>query len=130
MIHELKTDPEAFDAVAARLKRLELRLNDRDFMPGDQLYLRRTLHTGEAMRNGAPLVFTGEALLVAVLHVLRGPIYGLLEGWVIMSIEHVPNAHACAACDRGDFTLGHSDECRLSQSPGPQVPASSDPTAA
>ena len=38
------------------------------------------------MKAGKPLEYTGHVIDVEVLHILRGPIYGLAEGWVIMSI--------------------------------------------
>lgn len=39
MVHELKTWPEYFDAVYRRVKRFELRINDRNFQVGDVLNL-------------------------------------------------------------------------------------------
>lgn len=85
--HELKTDPEVFDAVAAGVKTFEIRRNDRDYQPGDGLLLRRTRNTGWAMKNTrAPLEYTGEELRVSVTYVLRGPVYGLDDGWAILSI--------------------------------------------
>ena len=87
MIHELKTDPVAYDDVERGVKLFEIRLNDRDFQRGDSLYLRRTQHTGVEMQNGEPLVYTGKGLIVEVLHVMSGPLYGLQAGWVIMSIK-------------------------------------------
>lgn len=89
MIHELKTDPEVFDAVAAGLKTFEIRKDDRDFEVGDTLLLQRTRHTGEEMAGGKPLVYTGHAITRTVSHLLRGPIYGLREGWVILSLNSV-----------------------------------------
>lgn len=83
--HELKTDPEAFDAVDRREKTFEIRFNDRDFQVEDALILRRTKHTGAAMKAGAPLEYTGGSVRVVVSHILRGPIYGLQNGWVILS---------------------------------------------
>jgi hypothetical protein len=82
-VHELKTDPEVFDAVASGAKTHEIRLNDRDFQVGDTLVLRRTQHTGAEMRAGTPLVYTGEQIERTVSHVLAG--YGLMPGWVILS---------------------------------------------
>ncbi len=83
--HVLKADPEAFEAVRLRLKRAEIRLNDRGYALGDELEQHETLHTGQEMRNGAPLVFTGRVQVHVVTHVQSG--YGLADGWVILSIE-------------------------------------------
>lgn len=84
--HELKTDPEVFDDVASGKKKFEIRLNDRRFMVGDYLRLRKTKFTGAKMRAGNPLIYTGDEIRVYVSYILRGPIYGLEEGWCIMSI--------------------------------------------
>ena len=86
MEHELKTDPEVFDAVKSGEKTFEIRLNDRNFKVGDVLFLRRTRHTGEEMRVGMPLEYTDDELRKTVRYILHGPIYGLADGWVIMSI--------------------------------------------
>lgn len=86
--HELKTDPEVFDAVSSGAKTHEIRFNDRDFRVGDRLVLLRTESTGEAMRAGAPLVYTGQRIERVVSHVLSG--YGLAEGWVILSFAQSP----------------------------------------
>lgn len=83
--HELKTNPDVFDAVACGAKSFEIRKNDRDFQVGDMLILRKTKHTGVEMANGAPLVYLG-AIYLYVTYILSGPIYGLSEGWVIMSV--------------------------------------------
>jgi ASC-1-like (ASCH) protein len=87
--HHLKTDPVPFDDVADGFKRFEIRTDDREprFAVGDILVLHRTDHTGAAMAAGAPLVYSGQVVEVKVIHILRGPIYGLAAGWVIMSIE-------------------------------------------
>ena len=86
MEHELKTDPVVFDAVKSGEKTFEIRLNDRNFKVGDVLFLRRTRHTGEEMRAGMPLEYTDDELRKTVRYILHGPIYGLADGWVIMSI--------------------------------------------
>ncbi len=89
MNHELKTDPEVFDAVAAGLKTFEIRKDDRGYQVGDTLRLRKTRYTGAEMAAGKPLEYTGDELEVSVSHILRGPLYGLQEGWVILSIRSV-----------------------------------------
>lgn len=89
MTHQLKTDPEVFDAVASGAKTFEFRRNDRDFQVGDDLILRRTKSTGEQMKAGAQLEYTGSVLAVEVTYILRGPIYGLAEAWVIMGIVKI-----------------------------------------
>lgn len=84
--HELKTDPDVFDAVAEGRKTCEIRYDDRDFKVGDGLLLRRTKWNGADMKkNDAlwPLVYTGQSVRRVVSHVLRG--YGLEPGWVILS---------------------------------------------
>ncbi len=88
MNHELKTDPEVFDAVFDGSKTFEIRKNDRNFQVGDTLTLLRTEFTGAEMARGKPLRFTGQEFHVAVTHILHGPVYGLADGWCIMSIVH------------------------------------------
>lgn len=88
MRHELKTDSEQFFAVEDGVKTFELRFNDRDYQVGDILLLQETEYTGEEMKAGKPLEYTGRICEVGVSHVMRGPAYGLPEGWVIMSIKN------------------------------------------
>lgn len=87
--HELKTDSQVFKAVVDGLKTFEIRKDDRGFEVGDHLYLGETEHTGEEMSKGAPLLYTGYWKEVVVTYILRGPVYGLAEGWVIMGIKNV-----------------------------------------
>lgn len=84
--HELKTDPEVFEAVWCGRKRFEIRKNDRDFQKDDELLLRETLYSGAEMAAGKPSQFTGRKVSARVYYVLHGPCYGLSEGWCIMSI--------------------------------------------
>lgn len=88
-VHELKTDPKVFDDVLSGNKKFEIRFNDRGYKVGDELHLRKTKYTGEQMKDWAPLEYTGNEIAVSVTHVLRGPVYGLEDGWVIMSIERI-----------------------------------------
>jgi hypothetical protein len=85
--HKLKTDSEVFKAVAEERKTFEIRLNDRNYQVGDKLDLLETVSTGAEMAEGAPLEYTGGQVWVTVTHILHGPIYGLADGWVIMSIK-------------------------------------------
>lgn len=85
--HVLKTDPAVFQAVIDGRKTFEIRYNDRDFRVGDALLLRETKYTGAAMREGFPLEYTGREHRATVSHVLLGPIYGLAEGWAILSLR-------------------------------------------
>lgn len=85
MKHILKTDPEVFKAMEEGRKNFEIRFDDRDFKVGDQLHLLETQFTGEEMKAGKPLVFTGGENWMRVRYILRGPAYGLQAGWVIMS---------------------------------------------
>lgn len=98
-MHELKTDPEVFDAVFRGDKTYEIRFNDRDYKVGDMLVLRETVHTGEEMKTGKPLIYTKRSICKYVSHILKGPIYGLADGWVILSLstknEFIPLTSAC-----------------------------------
>ena len=85
MEHKLKTDPEVFRASKDGRKTFEIRFDDRGFAIGDLLELQETKFTGEEMKAGAPLVYTGRTVVQYVSYILRGPAYGLKEGWVIMS---------------------------------------------
>ena len=84
--HDLKTDPEVFQAVLDGSKTYEIRKNDRGFSVGDTLVLRETLHTGRDMAMGSPLVYTGRKVVSRVTHMLTGPVYGLAAGWSILSL--------------------------------------------
>jgi len=85
MNHELKTDPEVFQALIDGTKTYELRKDDRNYQVGDTLTLKETTYTGAEIAEGKPLEYTGRTCGRVISHVLRGPIYGLSEGWVILS---------------------------------------------
>ena len=87
MQHELKTDPMPFSRVYVGLKLFEIRWDDRKFAVSDTLKLRETRFTGAEMIDGKPLEYTGREAIVQVVHIMKGPIYGLESGWVIMSIK-------------------------------------------
>lgn len=84
--HILKTDSDVFQAVQRGIKKYEIRFDDRGFKVGDMLILCETKYTGEEMKNGKPLEYTPSIKQRRrISHILRGPIYGLLDGWVILS---------------------------------------------
>lgn len=87
VVHELKTDADVFLLVVKGLKTFDVRRNDRDFKVGDVLLLKETEYTGEEMKKGAPLRYTGRVKAVEVLYIMLGPVYGLKKGWCIMSVE-------------------------------------------
>lgn len=87
MKHELKADAGVFEASFRWKKNYEIRKDDREggFNIGDELLLRETQYTGEEMRvSGAPLIYTGREITRAVAHILRGPAYGIPEGFAIL----------------------------------------------
>ena len=85
MIHNLKTDPEYFELTRSGHKRAEIRIDDRGFKKGDKLRLRETQYSAAQMAAGAPLVYTGREMRVDVLHVLRGAVHGICEGFVMLT---------------------------------------------
>jgi hypothetical protein len=91
--HELKTDPEVFQAVLDGLKTYEIRQNDRSFAVGDSLVLRETTHSGAAIAAGVPLAYTDRQYATWVTHILTGPAHGLEAGWVILSLKPWTRRH-------------------------------------
>ena len=77
--HELKTWPESFSPVMRGEKKAEHRLDDRGYAVGDELLLREWVP--------GLCEYTGRELTCRVTHVLRGPEFGVREGWVILSVE-------------------------------------------
>lgn len=84
--HDLKTDPEVFQASLDGVKNFEIRFNDRDYRPGDKLTLHETEYSGEEMAEGKPLVYTGRSVKCEVDYVLHGGRYGLMKGWVALAV--------------------------------------------
>lgn len=82
--HDLKTDPDTFQATWDGIKTFEIRFNDRGFKVGDILHLKETVASGEQMRTLiVPLAYTGREIRKTVRHILTG--YGLQPGWVCLS---------------------------------------------
>lgn len=85
--HILKTDPKIYDDEVSGSKPFMFRVNDRAFEVGDVVVSRKTVNTGEEMRKGAPLNFTGDIMVAEITYVFSGPFYTLPEGSVIMAYK-------------------------------------------
>lgn len=81
--HELKTWPGPFNAVAGGKKTFEWRRNDRAYAQGDTLVLREW----DPKRSA----YTGRYVMVRVGYILRGPEFGVPEGWAVLSIIKPPS---------------------------------------
>lgn len=75
-IHDLKIMPDSFWSVAAGNKRSELRIDDRDYVVGDKLFL----------REYDEYAYTGRTCLVLIRHVYRLRDFNP-AGYVMMSFE-------------------------------------------
>lgn len=73
--HDLKILPEYFAAVAGGQKTFELRLDDRGYQTGDTLHLREW--------HGD---YTGRSVDRIVIGGIRGPVFGLQAGYIILSL--------------------------------------------
>ena len=86
MIHTLKTDPEVFQLSWDGTKLYEIRSDDRGFKVNDILLLVETAFSGEDMKAGKPLEYTGRAVYQEVIHKLKNQ-YGLQPGWCILGTK-------------------------------------------
>lgn len=84
IVHDLKTWPEYFDAVASGAKTFEVRLNDRGYMVGNILRLRRF--------DPRPGIYTGEVLDRRVSYVLRGGDWGIAKKFVVLGLAALRSA--------------------------------------
>lgn len=80
-IHELKTWQEYFVAVSAGIKNFEIRKNDRNYEPYDELLLKEWDHKKEE--------YTGRILHRRIDYILHGGQFGVEEGYCIMEISKV-----------------------------------------
>jgi hypothetical protein len=76
-IHEVKTWPIFFGDVWRGAKTVEIRDNDRGYEPGDYLIQREyDQHEG---------AYSGRIVYQTITYVIRGPVFGLSEGWAVLS---------------------------------------------
>ncbi len=76
--HVLKVWPAYFLPVALGLKPFELRRNDRDYQPGDTVSLQEW--------NPKTETYTGDSCVRRITYVIRGPLFGLEEGYCIFGM--------------------------------------------
>lgn len=88
----LKLDPAPFQETLDGLKRFEIRFDDREYQCGDLLILCETAKPNAALLQGEDAVKTGRSTVRRVTSILRGPVWGLAEGWVVMSTVAVVDA--------------------------------------
>jgi hypothetical protein len=88
-VHFLKCWPESFEPLVAGFKKLEFRRDDRGYQVGDVLDLREYVpESGEPGKPGwKSSRFTGRRVLRGVTYVLRGPAFGVPEGFCILSLS-------------------------------------------
>ena len=103
--HILKTDTDVFDLSWNEEKLYEIRLDDRNFKVGDELLLVETFYTGEEMKAGKPLEYTGKLICVTVTHKLKG-VYGLKDNWCILGCFHEYVDTAFDVKDSEDWLAG------------------------
>jgi hypothetical protein len=80
-VHELKVYKEYFQLILSGHKPWEIRKDDRDFEPGDELVLKEY--------DKLELQLTGRFLHKKVDYILKGGQYGLEDGYVIMSLSKI-----------------------------------------
>ena len=88
--HKLKCWPDPFKAIVTGKKRVELRLNDRNFQEGDMLFLMEYIPDKD--------IYTGSAAWCSITNITEG--FGLKDGYVALSID-VIKTDAPDAVDRG-----------------------------
>ena len=86
--HNLKTDKEVFNLSWHEEKPFEIRCDDRHFNVGEELVLYETEFTGEEMKNGKPLIFTGRRIRQHILSKIKGE-YGILPDFCVMGVEEL-----------------------------------------
>lgn len=77
--HKLKTWPEFFERIIRGDKRAEFRLDDRGFAKGDVLTLQ------EWSPNN--LRYSGRKVSVVISDIVRGPHFGIPDGYCMMSFK-------------------------------------------
>lgn len=83
-VHHLKTWPEPFQAILDGRKTFEYRKDDRGFEKGDLLLLREWVPECDDQCPAGR--YTGREVRFRVDYMLRGPQFGIPEGYCIISL--------------------------------------------
>lgn len=75
-VHELKCDPKYFQAIYNGVKSFEIRINDRNFLVGDSLYLREY--------NRETQCYSGRYVIKRITYIVSD--YGLPDNIIVMAI--------------------------------------------
>jgi hypothetical protein len=87
--HEFRCWPDPFEAIRSGAKRFEWRRDDREpqVETGDYLHLREWRPSQHAPFDIG--IYTGRYISTRVTYTLRGPAFGMPEGYVVMSLGEI-----------------------------------------
>lgn len=88
-VHELKCAVDPYREVDRGRKLFEYRKNDRDFQVGDVLDLREFARR-DIVDTPEAALYTGARLRRLVTYVLKGPDFGVPEGFAVLSLGAMP----------------------------------------
>lgn len=89
-VHDLKVWPPYYDAIAYGSKPFDARKNDRDYQVGDFLRLREWRVTAMDRLEIAG-EYTGRELSRVVTFVLKGPVFGIEDGYCVLGLAIPPS---------------------------------------
>lgn len=91
VIHELKTWPEEWFAIDQGKKTADIRLDDRNYRPGDVLLLQCWDPDGRTVDQDTQVetlgAYSGAQCWRKVTHVMTGDRFGLAPGYVLLSFS-------------------------------------------
>ena len=85
-VHNLKTVNPHYYLLSTGEKTFEIRKNDRDFQVGDLLHLEEYIYV-DPIRPSSGGKFTGTSMYRKITHILDGEKWGIMPGYVVMSLS-------------------------------------------